>query len=72
VIDPGAEYRFRDGAATLIAEIDAALESGEIDETGWHARIAGIIRQAYLARRRRRRRSPDSRVARWPGSTRAA
>ena len=46
--DPGTEYRFRDGAAALIAEIDEALESGEIEETGWHERVAGIIRPAYL------------------------
>src|SRR5207245_5592654 len=47
--DPGAEYRFRDGAGHLIAEIDAALDRGEIDEAGWHARVADILRPAYLA-----------------------
>ncbi len=47
--DPGAEYRFRDRAAHLIAEIDAALDRGDIDEAGWHARVAEIIRPAYLA-----------------------
>src|SRR2546430_3007438 len=46
--DPGAEYRFRDRAGHLIAEIDAALDRGEIDEAGWHARVAEIIRPAYL------------------------
>jgi len=49
VNDPGAEYRFRDRAGSLIAEIDAALDRGEIDEAGWHARVADIIRPAYLA-----------------------
>jgi len=47
--DPGAGYRFRDGAAQQIAEIDAALDRGEIDEAGWHARVADILRPAYLA-----------------------
>jgi hypothetical protein len=46
--DPGAGYRFRDGAAPLITEIDAALDRGEIDEAGWHARVADILRPAYL------------------------
>jgi SAM-dependent methyltransferase len=49
VNDPGAGYRFRDGAAHLIAAIDAALDRGEIDEAGWHASVADIIRPAYLA-----------------------
>jgi diadenosine tetraphosphate (Ap4A) HIT family hydrolase/SAM-dependent methyltransferase len=31
------------------AEIDARLERGEIDETGWHAEIARLIVPAYLA-----------------------
>ena len=47
--DPGAEYRFRDGATHLIAEIDAALDRGAIDEAGWHARLANIIGPVYLA-----------------------
>ncbi len=47
--DPGAAYRFRDRAAGLIADIDTALERGEIDESGWHARVADILRPAYLA-----------------------
>lgn len=42
-------YRFRDGAADLIARIDAALDRGDIDENGWHARVADILRPAYLA-----------------------
>jgi len=49
VSDPSAEYRFRDRAGHLIAEIDAALDRGEIDEAGWHARVADIVRPAYLA-----------------------
>jgi hypothetical protein len=32
--DPGDTYRFRERADPLIAEIDAALERGEIDEAG--------------------------------------
>ncbi|HEV8468335.1 MAG TPA: class I SAM-dependent methyltransferase [Candidatus Limnocylindria bacterium] len=47
--DPGAEYRFLDRAADRIAEIDVALDRGEIDEASWHARVAEIIRPAYLA-----------------------
>jgi len=47
--DPGVDYRFRDRAAHLITEIDAALDRGEIDEPGWHARVADILRPAYLA-----------------------
>jgi SAM-dependent methyltransferase len=31
-----------------IAEIDGALERGEIDEAGWHARMAALIVPAYL------------------------
>ena len=42
------DYRFRDRAGPLIAEIDEALERGEIDEAGWHARVADIIGPAYL------------------------
>jgi SAM-dependent methyltransferase len=47
--DSGAGYRFRDRAAPLLAEIDAALDRGEIDDAGWHARVADILRPAYLA-----------------------
>ena len=43
------DYLFRDRAGPVIAEIDAALDRGEIDEAGWHARVAEIIRPAYLA-----------------------
>jgi SAM-dependent methyltransferase len=32
-----------------IAEIDARLERGEIDEAGWHAAMAGLVVPAYLA-----------------------
>ena len=32
-----------------LAEIDAALERGEIDETGWHARTTALIEGAYLS-----------------------
>jgi len=49
VTDPGIEYRFIDRAADLVSEIDASLDRGEIDEAGWHARVAEIIRPAYLA-----------------------
>ena len=42
------DYRFRDRAGPLIAQIDEALERGEIDEAGWHARVADVIRPAYL------------------------
>src|SRR3954449_13247422 len=31
-----------------LAEIDAALERGEIDEDGWHAAILAIVEPAYL------------------------
>lgn len=31
-----------------IAEIDGAFERGEIDEAGWHARMAALIVPAYL------------------------
>ena len=34
-----------------IAEIDARLERGEIDEAGWHAAVAELIVPAYLAAR---------------------
>ena len=39
----------KDRAYPLVAPIDAALESGEIDEAEWHRRIAAIITPAYLA-----------------------
>lgn len=34
-----------------IAEIDARLERGEIDEDGWHAAMADLVVPAYLAAR---------------------
>ena len=32
-----------------LAEIDAALERGEIDEDGWHAAVLALVEPAYLA-----------------------
>ncbi len=32
-----------------LAEIDAALERGDLDEAGWHAAILAIVEPAYLA-----------------------
>ena len=65
--DPGVDYRFRDRAAHLITEIGAALDRGEIDEAGWHARVADILRPAYLAAPTPQR-SRDSPGVRWHGS----
>jgi len=42
--DPGADYRFATAPRNLITEIDGALHRGEIDEAGWHARVADILR----------------------------
>lgn len=39
----------RDLAWREIAEIDARLEGGEIDEEGWHAAMAALVVPAYLA-----------------------
>jgi SAM-dependent methyltransferase len=39
----------KDGAAHLLAEVDAALEAGTIDEAEWHRRVAAVITPAYLA-----------------------
>ncbi len=36
-------------AARLLAECDAALEAGSIDEAEWHRRVAAVITPAYLA-----------------------
>ena len=47
--DPILAYRFRDRAGDLIEAIDAALERGDIDESGWYSRGADIFRPAYLA-----------------------
>jgi 2-polyprenyl-3-methyl-5-hydroxy-6-metoxy-1,4-benzoquinol methylase len=38
-----------DRAAPLLADLDARLERGEIDEAEWHRRIADVITPAYLA-----------------------
>ena len=32
-----------------VAEIDAALERGELDEPGWHAAVAALVEPTYLA-----------------------
>jgi SAM-dependent methyltransferase len=39
----------KNGAAYLLADSDAALEAGEIDEAEWYRRIAAVITAAYLA-----------------------
>ena len=39
----------KDRAYHLTSPIDAALESGEIDEAEWHRRIGAIITPSYLA-----------------------
>jgi SAM-dependent methyltransferase len=39
----------KNGAAYLLADSDAALEAGEIDEAEWHRRIAAVVTPAYLA-----------------------
>lgn len=39
----------KDRAAHLLAEADAALETGTIDDAEWHRRIAAVITPAYLA-----------------------
>lgn len=45
--DPYAPLK--DGGWREIAEIDARLERGEIDEAGWHAAMADLVVPAYLA-----------------------
>lgn len=47
--DPDPFAPMKDLAWREIAEIDARLERGEIDEAGWHAEIARLIVPAYLA-----------------------
>lgn len=47
--DPYAPLK--DGGWREIAEIDARLERGEIDEAGWHAAMADLIVPPYLAAR---------------------
>jgi len=39
----------KDGAAYLLADCEAALAAGDIDEAEWHRRIAAVITPAYLA-----------------------
>lgn len=39
----------KNGAAYLLAECDAALEAGAIDEAEWHRRVGAVITPAYLA-----------------------
>jgi diadenosine tetraphosphate (Ap4A) HIT family hydrolase len=39
----------KERGAREIAEIDARLERGEIDEDGWHAAMAELIAPAYIA-----------------------
>ncbi|MDQ3690493.1 MAG: hypothetical protein M3406_10750, partial [Chloroflexota bacterium] len=46
-IDPYASLK--DLGWREVAEIDARLERGEIDEAGWHAEMAGLVVPAYLA-----------------------
>ncbi|MBA2740760.1 MAG: class I SAM-dependent methyltransferase [Actinobacteria bacterium] len=45
--DPHAHLK--DNSWRELARIDADLESGAIDEEGWHRRAAGIVVPAYLA-----------------------
>ncbi len=46
-MDPYAPLKER--AWREVAEIDARLERGELDEAGWHAEMARLIVPAYLA-----------------------
>jgi SAM-dependent methyltransferase len=39
----------KNGAADLLAECEAKLEAGQIDEAEWYRRIAAVITPAYLA-----------------------
>lgn len=39
----------KEGAWREVAAIDAAYESGELDEKGWHTAMAGLVVPAYLA-----------------------
>jgi hypothetical protein len=47
VTDPWAHLK--DNAWRELAELDARLERGEIDEEGWHGEIQGLLVPAYLA-----------------------
>jgi hypothetical protein len=38
----------QNGAADFLAEADAALEAGTIDEAGWYSRVAGFVTPRYL------------------------
>jgi SAM-dependent methyltransferase len=46
--DP-ALARAKERAWRELADIDAALDRGEIDEDGWHAAVLAIVEPAYLA-----------------------
>jgi SAM-dependent methyltransferase len=46
--DPTIE-RLKERAWQEVAEIDQALAEGRIDEAGWHAAMAALIKPAYLA-----------------------
>src|SRR5215813_8407928 len=39
----------KNGAYALLERLEAALESGEIDEEGWYREVAAVITPAYLA-----------------------
>lgn len=39
----------KDGSYALVERLEAALESGEIDEEGWYREVAAVITPAYLA-----------------------
>ena len=39
----------KNGAAHLLAEVEAELASGAIDEAGWYRRVAAFITPNYLA-----------------------
>jgi len=39
----------KNGAAQLLADADAALEAGTIDEAEWYRRVAAVITPRYLA-----------------------
>jgi len=46
--DPTIE-RLKEGAWQEVAAINQALAKGRIDEAGWHAAMAALIKPAYLA-----------------------
>ena len=48
--DPDSELaRAKERGWRELAEIDASLERGEIDEDGWHAAVLALVEPAYLA-----------------------